>query len=86
MVNSVNLGVTMNQLQLIKEIQSLREYLYIIGKDTSNYSNGEILKVSQELDQKLIIYQKLMVMDGNNSMGNGLNNEEVNKNNSSETA
>ncbi|MGM7721545.1 Spo0E family sporulation regulatory protein-aspartic acid phosphatase [Metabacillus sp. Hm71] len=50
----------MNLIQLQKEIQCLQEQLYQIGKNTDCYSEGEVLKVSQQLDQKIIIYQKQM--------------------------
>lgn len=56
----------MDLFQLKKEIQSLRAYLYTIGKETDNYSQGEILKISQDLDQKLLIYQKQILSQLNN--------------------
>jgi hypothetical protein len=57
----------MDLFQLKNEIQSLRKYLYTLGRETNNYSQGEILKVSQDLDQKLFIYQKEMLMQTNNN-------------------
>ncbi|MCM3654850.1 aspartyl-phosphate phosphatase Spo0E family protein [Metabacillus litoralis] len=56
----------MDIFQLKKEIQSLRSYLYKLGNQTKNYSQGEILKISQELDKKILIYQKQMVRQSNN--------------------
>ncbi|WP_084821832.1 aspartyl-phosphate phosphatase Spo0E family protein [Bacillus sp. SA1-12] len=50
----------MNLFQLQKEIRCLQEHLYRIGKDRDSYSEGEVLKVSQQLDQKILIYQKQM--------------------------
>lgn len=55
----------MDIFQLKKEIQSLRSYLYKLGNQTKNYSQGEILKISQELDKKIVIYQKQMVRQSN---------------------
>ncbi|MBZ5750020.1 aspartyl-phosphate phosphatase Spo0E family protein [Metabacillus rhizolycopersici] len=55
----------MDIFQLKKEIQSLRSYLYKLGNQTKNYSQGEILKISQELDKKILIYQKQMVRQSN---------------------
>lgn len=56
----------MDIFHLKKEIQSLRSYLYKLGNQTKNYSQGEILKISQELDKKILIYQKQMVRQSNN--------------------
>ncbi|KGX91896.1 aspartyl-phosphate phosphatase Spo0E family protein [Pontibacillus marinus] len=44
---------------LESEIKRLQTQLYDIGKETDEYSSGEILKLSEELDKKIILYQKL---------------------------
>lgn len=43
---------------LEKEIKDLRSKLYELGRETNKFSQGEILKVSQELDKKIVLYQK----------------------------
>lgn len=45
--------------RLESEIQLLQSKLYEIGKETEQYSSGEVLKLSEELDKKIILYQKL---------------------------
>ncbi len=52
-------GFQMKQPQLEKEIRALQSDIYQLAKKTSSYSHGEILKLSQKLDQKIISYQKL---------------------------
>ncbi|AQU72529.1 MULTISPECIES: aspartyl-phosphate phosphatase Spo0E family protein [Priestia] len=49
----------MKQPQLEKEIRALQSDIYQLAKKTSSYSHGEILKLSQKLDQKIVSYQKL---------------------------
>ncbi|QHE51623.1 Spo0E family sporulation regulatory protein-aspartic acid phosphatase [Pontibacillus sp. HMF3514] len=44
---------------LESEIKQLQMRLYDIGKEKQQYSSGEILKLSEELDKKIILYQKL---------------------------
>jgi hypothetical protein len=51
----------MNLFFLEKEINSLRLYLYELAKTADNYSQGEILNVSQQLDQKVLLYQKYLM-------------------------
>ncbi|WP_240468771.1 aspartyl-phosphate phosphatase Spo0E family protein [Gracilibacillus sp. YIM 98692] len=41
------------------EIRSLQSQLYKLGRETNQFSSGEILKLSKLLDEKIIIYQKL---------------------------
>ncbi|MCU7745894.1 aspartyl-phosphate phosphatase Spo0E family protein [Priestia megaterium] len=49
----------MKQPQLEKEIRALQSDIYQLAKKTSSYSQGEILKLSQKVDQKIVSYQKL---------------------------
>jgi len=51
--------ISMKQPQLEKEIRALQSDIYQLAKKTSSYSHGEILKLSQKLDQKIVSYQKL---------------------------
>jgi len=44
---------------LESDIRFLQMKLYEIGKEKTQYSSGEILKLSEELDKKIILYQKL---------------------------
>jgi hypothetical protein len=53
--------IFMNLFFLEKEINSLRLYLYEIAKNADNYSQGEILNLSQQLDQKVLLYQKCLM-------------------------
>jgi len=48
----------MDVVGLEKEIKDLRSLLYKLGRETTKYSQGEILKVSQKLDEKILQYQK----------------------------
>ncbi|MDF2857335.1 MAG: Spo0E family sporulation regulatory protein-aspartic acid phosphatase [Neobacillus sp.] len=48
----------MDVLVLEQEIKDLRSELYKIGRETNKYSEGEIFKVSQKLDEKILLYQK----------------------------
>jgi hypothetical protein len=48
----------MDVVVLEQEIKDLRIKLYILGRETTKYSQGEILKVSQKLDEKILLYQK----------------------------
>jgi hypothetical protein len=54
---------SMNISRLEKDIKSLRSKLYDLGKETNNFSQGEILKVSHELDKKIVVYQQLMIIE-----------------------
>ncbi|GAB2564792.1 Spo0E family sporulation regulatory protein-aspartic acid phosphatase [Gracilibacillus alcaliphilus] len=49
----------MKDRKLEAEIHVLKNRLYQLGQETTQYSNGEILKVSELLDDKIIQYQKL---------------------------
>ncbi|MFD2446550.1 aspartyl-phosphate phosphatase Spo0E family protein [Bacillus sp. CGMCC 1.16607] len=51
----------MNLFLLEQEINSLRLYLYELAKNADSYSQGEILNVSQQLDQKVLLYQKCLI-------------------------
>ncbi|WML25694.1 aspartyl-phosphate phosphatase Spo0E family protein [Neobacillus sp. OS1-33] len=51
----------MDVLALEQEIKDLRSELYKIGGATNKYSMGEILKVSQKLDEKIFLYQKAKI-------------------------
>jgi len=48
-------------LVLEQEIKDLRSELYKLGRETNKYSLGEILKVSQKLDEKILLYQKAKI-------------------------
>lgn len=48
----------MDVVVLEQEIKDLRSELYKLGRETTKYSQGEILKVSQKLDEKIVLYQK----------------------------
>ncbi|UOQ49265.1 aspartyl-phosphate phosphatase Spo0E family protein [Gracilibacillus caseinilyticus] len=47
--------------KLESEIRSLQSKLYALGKETNAYSSGEILQLSQELDEKIIMHQKIQL-------------------------
>ena len=47
---------------LEKEINALRSKLYELGRETIEFSQGEILKASQKLDKKIVLYQKIMII------------------------
>ena len=49
----------MDVVVLEQEIKDLRSKLYKLGRETNKYSQGEILKVSQKLDEKILLYQKI---------------------------
>jgi hypothetical protein len=49
----------MDVVVLEQEIKELRSKLYKLGRETNTYSHGEILKVSQKLDEKILLYQKV---------------------------
>jgi len=49
----------MDVVVLEQEIKDLRSKLYKLGRETNKYSHGEILKVSQKLDEKILLYQKI---------------------------
>jgi hypothetical protein len=57
----------MNLFFLEKEINSLRSHLYALAKNTDNYSQGEILTVSHQLDQKVLLYQKCLMEKSKNT-------------------
>ncbi|WP_427127536.1 Spo0E family sporulation regulatory protein-aspartic acid phosphatase (plasmid) [Priestia megaterium] len=50
----------MNLSQLEKEIKTLQKLIYSLAKDNHEYCDGDILKLSQELDKKIFIYQKMI--------------------------
>ncbi len=49
----------MDVVVLEREIKDLRSKLYKLGRETNKYSQGEILKVSQKLDEKILLYQEI---------------------------
>nr|WP_018933795.1 Spo0E family sporulation regulatory protein-aspartic acid phosphatase [Gracilibacillus lacisalsi] len=51
--------------KLEAEIRSLQSRLYELGNETNQYSIGEILKLSKQLDEKIILYQKLKLRNKN---------------------
>ncbi|SDJ69047.1 Spo0E family sporulation regulatory protein-aspartic acid phosphatase [Sediminibacillus albus] len=51
--------------ELEREIRLLQLKLYKLGEQTDYYSSGEILRLSEKLDEKIIIYQKLLYKKGN---------------------
>ena len=51
--------------KLEAEIRSLQSQLYELGNETNQYSIGEILKLSKQLDEKIILYQKLKLRNKN---------------------
>ncbi|WP_208590969.1 Spo0E family sporulation regulatory protein-aspartic acid phosphatase [Gracilibacillus suaedae] len=51
--------------KLEAEIRSLQSQLYELGNQTNQYSIGEILKLSKQLDEKIILYQKLKLHNQN---------------------
>ncbi|SFL86387.1 Spo0E like sporulation regulatory protein [Gracilibacillus orientalis] len=53
--------------KLEAEIRLLQSQLYELGKDTNQYSIGEILRLSELLDEKIILYQKLKLNNKNKS-------------------
>lgn len=48
----------MDVVVLEQEIKDLRSKIYKLGRETTNYSQGEILIISQKLDEKILLYQK----------------------------
>ncbi|MBU3568856.1 Spo0E family sporulation regulatory protein-aspartic acid phosphatase [Priestia aryabhattai] len=46
--------------QLEEEIIALQKIIYSLAKDNLEYCDGDILKISQELDKKIFIYQKMI--------------------------
>lgn len=47
--------------ELESEIRLLQRKLYCLAKESSDYSGGAILKLSETLDEKIILYQKLKI-------------------------
>ncbi|UOQ87517.1 Spo0E family sporulation regulatory protein-aspartic acid phosphatase [Gracilibacillus salinarum] len=47
--------------KLESEIRSLQRQLYALGRETNQYSSGEILKLSKRLDEKIILHQKMQL-------------------------
>ncbi|MDX8046202.1 aspartyl-phosphate phosphatase Spo0E family protein [Gracilibacillus sp. S3-1-1] len=45
--------------KLENEIQLLQNELYRLANETNQYTLGDILKISELLDEKIVIYQKL---------------------------
>ncbi|MGP4041251.1 hypothetical protein ACTWP4_15325 [Gracilibacillus sp. D59] len=57
----------MNIKKLEAEIRSLQSQLYNLGKETNQYSIGEILELSELLDEKIVLYQRLKLSNKNKS-------------------
>ncbi len=55
----------LDKSKLEAEIRSLQNQLYELGNETNQYSIGEILKLSKQLDEKIILYQKLKLRNKN---------------------
>ncbi len=53
--------------KLEAEIRSLQSQLYNLGRETNHYSIGEILRLSELLDEKIILYQRLKLNTKKNS-------------------
>ncbi|MFD2656162.1 Spo0E family sporulation regulatory protein-aspartic acid phosphatase [Gracilibacillus thailandensis] len=51
--------------KLEAEIRLLQSQLYELGNETNQYSIGEILELSKQLDEKIILYQKLKLRNKN---------------------
>ena len=59
----------MKQPQLEKEIRALQSDIYQLAKKTSSYSHGEILKLSQKLDQKLFVTKSFLTIPNKSRVG-----------------
>ncbi|MCM3771441.1 MULTISPECIES: Spo0E family sporulation regulatory protein-aspartic acid phosphatase [Priestia] len=46
--------------QLEEEIIALQKMIYNLAKENHEYCDGDILKISQELDKKIFTYQKMI--------------------------